>query len=129
MYKEDVDLAWRLRRRGWRAWYEPAALAWHARGTGGRPERGVMDIVRSDREIPRRVKAMSWRNQRLMQLKNERVSEFVRDLPWIAAREVAATAYVAAFDRRRLGQWSPLARLAPLAIAKRRSSPADERPE
>ena len=35
MYKEDVDLAWRLRKRGWRAWYEPDALAWHARGTGG----------------------------------------------------------------------------------------------
>jgi GT2 family glycosyltransferase len=25
MYKEDVDLAWRLRRLGWQAWYEPSA--------------------------------------------------------------------------------------------------------
>jgi len=33
MYKEDVDLGWRLRLFGWKAWYEPTAIAWHGRGT------------------------------------------------------------------------------------------------
>jgi len=32
MYKEDVDLAIRLRRAGFVAWYEPCAIAWHKRG-------------------------------------------------------------------------------------------------
>ncbi|MCC7523146.1 glycosyltransferase family 2 protein [Candidatus Uhrbacteria bacterium] len=32
MYKEDVDLAIRLRRAGFIAWYEPSAVAWHTRG-------------------------------------------------------------------------------------------------
>lgn len=32
MYKEDVDLALRLKERGFEAWYEPAAIAWHKRG-------------------------------------------------------------------------------------------------
>jgi GT2 family glycosyltransferase len=32
MYKEDADLAIRLRRAGFIAWYEPTAIAWHKRG-------------------------------------------------------------------------------------------------
>lgn len=32
MYKEDVDLAIRLRRAGFIAWFESEAVAWHARG-------------------------------------------------------------------------------------------------
>ena len=32
MYKEDVDLALRLKEAAFEAWYEPAAIAWHARG-------------------------------------------------------------------------------------------------
>jgi GT2 family glycosyltransferase len=34
-YLEDVDLDWRARWRGWRAWYEPAAGASHRRGGTG----------------------------------------------------------------------------------------------
>lgn len=32
MYVEDVDLCWRLRRAGWRVWYEPAASVVHEQG-------------------------------------------------------------------------------------------------
>lgn len=31
VYREDVDLAWRLRGRGWRACCVPSAIAWHRR--------------------------------------------------------------------------------------------------
>jgi hypothetical protein len=34
-YFEDVELAWRLRRFGWRCWHEPAAHATHQRGGAG----------------------------------------------------------------------------------------------
>ncbi|MGH7691906.1 MAG: glycosyltransferase family 2 protein [Candidatus Dormibacteria bacterium] len=34
-YLEDVDLDWRARWRGWRAWYEPKARAEHRRGGTG----------------------------------------------------------------------------------------------
>ncbi|MGH7639724.1 MAG: glycosyltransferase family 2 protein [Candidatus Dormibacteria bacterium] len=34
-YMEDVDLDWRARWRGWRAWYEPRATASHRRGGSG----------------------------------------------------------------------------------------------
>jgi GT2 family glycosyltransferase len=100
MYKEDVDLAWRLRLLGWQSWYQPGALAWHGR-TGG-PGRTLLEIARTSQSIPAWIKDISWRNQRLMQIKNEPVDELVRDLPWIAAREALSLAFLAIADRRRL---------------------------
>src|SRR5262249_58653681 len=35
-YLEDVDLDWRARLRGWKAWYAPAAVAIHERGHTGK---------------------------------------------------------------------------------------------
>ena len=120
MYKEDVDLAWRLRRRGWRAWYAPDALAWHARGAGEGPDRGVRDVIAADRDIPRWIKAMSWRNHRLMQLKNEAAGEYLRDLPWILRREALSVGFITLIDPHRLPLIAPRAGLLKAALAKRR---------
>jgi GT2 family glycosyltransferase len=40
-YFEDVELAWRLQRLGWRCWHEPAAYATHQRGGAG-PRRSAV---------------------------------------------------------------------------------------
>jgi GT2 family glycosyltransferase len=119
MYKEDVDLAWRLRRLGWRAWYAPRAVAWHARGAGGERAVTLLEIARTNRTIPRWVKALSWRNQRLMQVKNDRFSDFVRDLPWIARREVLSLGFMIVADPRRLRAVPALVAAFPGAVRKR----------
>jgi hypothetical protein len=108
MYKEDVDLAWRLRNLGWIAWYQPSALAWHARGAGGSGAKGLLEIARAGQSIPRWVKDISWRNQRLMQLKNERTAEFIRDLPWIVGRELLSMGYLVTTAPSRLSSLGPL---------------------
>ena len=36
MFYEDLDIAWRARRFGWRAWYTPLAIAYHHRGATAR---------------------------------------------------------------------------------------------
>jgi GT2 family glycosyltransferase len=49
-YIEDVDLDWRLRWMGWRAWYEPAAVAVHHRhGTGARRTPRMMRHILKNR--------------------------------------------------------------------------------
>jgi len=49
-YIEDVDLDWRLRWMGWRAWYEPAALAIHHRSaTGARFSTPIMRHILKNR--------------------------------------------------------------------------------
>ncbi len=57
-YKEDVDLAWRLNRAGWKAVFTPQAVAWHGRGVGKGDKRGW------------RIRYLSLRNQALMIWKN-----------------------------------------------------------
>lgn len=119
MYKEDVDLAWRLRLLGWTAWYTPSALAWHARGAGGDGATSLLGIARTNRRIPRSVKALSWRNQRLMQVKNERATDLLRDLPWIARREVLSFGFMLMADPKRLVALRALVAALPRATEKR----------
>ncbi len=120
LYKEDVDLAWRLRLLGWDTWYEPAALAWHARGTGGTGATSMLDIARTNRTIRYEAKALSWRNQRLMQIKNETIGGYLRDAPWILRRELLSLVFIAVFEPRRLSAIVALLRAAPEAMRKRR---------
>jgi GT2 family glycosyltransferase len=49
-YIEDVDLDWRLRWLGWRAWFEPAAIALHHRSaTGARFSAPIMRHILKNR--------------------------------------------------------------------------------
>lgn len=118
MYKEDVDLAWRLRLLGWGAWYAPDAVAWHARGAGS-PARSLVEIARTNWSIPGWIKALSWRNHRLTQIKNEDVREYVRDLPWIFAREALSLSFIAFADPLRLRAAPRLVAALPGALRKR----------
>ena len=118
-YKEDVDLAWRLQRLGWGAWFEPAARAWHARGGGDTGVSGWRDVVAANMSNRPSVRALSWRNQRLMQLKNEELGALFRDLPWVAKREVQSWAFVIFADPRRLGVVPALLRAVPASWRKR----------
>ena len=120
-YKEDVDLAWRLRRLGWSAWYEPDALAWHARGGGDTGATGWRDVIRANMSNPPMVRALSWRNHRLMQFKNEEPGAFFRDFPWIARRESQAWLFMLLADPRRLRAMPELLRRLPQAMRKRRA--------
>ncbi|HYI22379.1 MAG TPA: hypothetical protein VEX62_07055, partial [Candidatus Limnocylindrales bacterium] len=90
--------------------------------TGGRPDRNVMDLIAADRDIPRWIKATSWRNHRLMQLKNEEPGEYLLDLPWILRREALSLAYFSTTDPRRLKAVAHLAAGARRAIRKRQST-------
>lgn len=67
MYYEDVDLAWRLRRAGFRSRYVPAAQALHVRGgSGARPAFVEYHLVRNRLWLSRR---------------NARGRDRLRDLP------------------------------------------------
>ncbi|MGZ8745589.1 MAG: glycosyltransferase family 2 protein [Mycobacterium sp.] len=122
MYKEDVDLAWRIRRRGWSARYQPAAIAWHARTAGAGDASSLFDVIRRNRQIDPWIRAMSWRNQRLMQLKNESLEGLALDAPWLAVRELASAAFVALFDRARIDRLDTIIDLSRSALRKRGTS-------
>lgn len=62
MYKEDVDLAFRLNKKGWKAFYEPRAIAYHKRGAGKNVARQARSVL---------VRELSFANGVLVALKNE----------------------------------------------------------
>lgn len=120
MYKEDVDLAWRLNRLGWKAWYAPGSLAWHARGAQGPRTMSIPAIIRAGRRIPRWILIISWRNHRLMQVKNESVPALLRDLPWLMRRELLSLGFMLFVDPPRLRAIPMLFGALPGAMRKRR---------
>jgi GT2 family glycosyltransferase len=75
-YLEDVDLDWRARLRGWKAYYVPGAIALHERGHKGKRRTKHAAVLRH-----------SLKNRYLMVLRNDRWIDLVRDLPAIAAME------------------------------------------
>ena len=98
-YKEDIDLAWRLRMRGWRVCYVPEATAHHVRAAPysghepGRP-RSLRAIQQDRRCLSPRVRRLSARNQLLALVKNEHPRVLVSpDIFRIAARQLALLVY------------------------------------
>ena len=85
MYKEDVDLSWRLRLRGWECYFTPYAVAYHARGW-------KKSLARKD--VPRAVRFHSYKNHRLAILKNDNLSVILPDLVHILGFELAAIIFV-----------------------------------
>lgn len=102
---EDVDLDWRLRRRGWHCWYEPAATGRHERGGAG-PRRSAF------------VEELNFANRLLVLRKNDDARLILREAPGVLvttllkAVELAVTvpaAFVAALPRV-LRSWRRMAR-------------------
>lgn len=73
MYYEDVDLAWRLRRAGWRTRYVPRARCTHVRGGSG--------------ASPAFVEYHLVRNRLWLSLRNASARELLRELPGLALFE------------------------------------------
>ena len=85
----DADLAWRVRRMGWRSVYEPSAAARHVR-TYSPSKR-----ARTSEEHRR----IQFRNRYLMMARNESAGSLLRNLHWILAYELLALGHVALRER------------------------------
>ena len=105
MYKEDVDLAWRLRLAGWRAWYEPRARAWHGRATSAVPRLNSLEILANRRRMSRFQKYHSLKNRYLVMFKNEVFSVWLLHLPIIFFYDILYFGYNLLFDFRVLGAY------------------------
>ena len=120
IYKEDVDLAWRLRLYGWKMIYQPKAVAYHGRGAGDSAETSYSEIIKERRKISQFAKYYSFKNQRLMQIKNEISILFLRHLPQFLFKEIASWIYVIIFEHYTVKAIKELFRQMPGAFRKRR---------
>ncbi|MEA1937041.1 MAG: glycosyltransferase family 2 protein [Patescibacteria group bacterium] len=128
MYKEDVDLAWRMRLAGWKAIYTPKAVAYHGRGSGDSTAKNYFDIIRERRKINNFAKYLSFKHQRLMQIKNDFPSLlFIKHFPRFIIKEIGAWIYMAIFERFTFRILKDLYRDLPLFFKKRKMVMAKKR--
>ena len=113
MYYEDVDLAWRLRRAGWRTRYVPAAEARHQRGGSGASSAFVeYHLVR---------------NRLWVSLRNASPAELLGELPGLAAFEARKLLQCVARPHLRTALRDQWRGIGP-ALAERRAARAATRP-
>lgn len=109
LWVTDADLAWRVRRMGWRSVYEPTATARHMRtySPSKRPQTS---------EAHRRLQ---FRNRYLLMARNESARSFAANLPWILAYEVLALGHALLRERFLLPAYAEARRLYRPVRAKR----------
>jgi len=99
IFYEDLDLAWRAERRGWRGYYMPGAVAYHIRGGtvrisggAGRPfaRRYLSDCLHAD----------LIKNRYLAIIKNEFPGKFIVHLPLMLLYDFTMWAYILIFKPR-----------------------------
>jgi len=98
-YKEDVDLAWRLRLYGWKSFYQPKSVAYHDRTAGDSFALSYINIIKERLKINKFGKYLAFKNQRLMQIKNEQIGLLIRHLPWILPKEIGSWLYVLILEK------------------------------
>ena len=98
-YKEDVDLAFRLRSAGWKAYVAPDARAWHDRTAAGPREMSDEAAMKNRKGRPTYVNYYSYRNHLIVLLKNEHRANLAKDWPWIVWYELRKLVFMVLFDR------------------------------
>jgi len=120
-YKEDVDLAWRLRLKGRPALYVPSARAYHYRTAHGGEKATARQAAAGRRTRSKFVNFLSYRNHLLVLLKNEQSANFLRHFPFIFWYELRKFLYVLFREPSSLRAWPDLLRLLSKMRRKRRS--------
>lgn len=120
MYKEDVDLAWRLQRAGWPAYYLPTAEGEHVRGAADMSQYTTWRIVRHRQKKSRLTNRYSYRNHLLVLLKNEQWGNLLCDLPWIGWYELRKCAYILFWEPSSWGALFAVWAQLPAMLRKRR---------
>ncbi|MDP3963150.1 MAG: glycosyltransferase family 2 protein [bacterium] len=119
-YKEDVDLAWRLRLAGWKAVYAPDAVGYHQRGSGESAATSYIAIMGERRRLSKLSKYHAFKNQRLMQAKNDMPSLLAKHFFRWFPKEIGSWFYVLAFERYTWRAFGRMLRLLPKMLRKRR---------
>lgn len=94
MYKEDVDISWRFLLYGWKCLYYSKAIAYHGRGTGVYKRESVGEVLAGRKHLSRFQKYYSFKNQLLMERKNELLGNFLVDFFPIMLKKLLRPFYV-----------------------------------
>ncbi len=99
IFYEDLDVAWRAQRRGWKACYIPGAVAYHLRGGTVRRGRGTSRPY-ARRYLDDRLHLDLIKNRYLTIIRNESAPGLLRYLACILLHDIVMWTYVLFFRPR-----------------------------
>lgn len=98
-YKEDVDVAYRLRAQGLRSFVVLVSVAYHDRGAAGVQTQDDRAAAENKQRQSARVRYPSYRNHLATLWKNEYGQNLILDFPWILWYEWKKFLWFVLFDR------------------------------
>jgi len=101
-YKEDVDLAYRLRLAGYSAWYLPEAIAFHSRTASGSADLSDKATRQGRKKKNKMIKINSYKNHLLALFKNEFPSNLRKFFFYIYWYEFKKLVYILLFEQATL---------------------------
>jgi len=101
-YKEDVDLAYRLRLAGWSAFYLPSAIAYHQRGVKNEGKKTIKELKEARIGRGQTINAYSYANHLAVIIKNEFLRNIFKDFFKIIFYELKKLFYCLIFEPKTL---------------------------
>ncbi len=102
-YKEDIDLAFRLRSSGFKSFILLDTCAYHDRASNV-----ALSMIENKKRQPEYVKYNSYKNHIMTIYKNEYWQNFILDFFWIVCYEVGKFGWLLMFDRTVLKGWKEI---------------------
>ena len=102
LYKEDIDLAFRLQYAGWKAYRVGNAFAYHERGIGGNEKLNDISAAINRKNRSKIEKYLSYRNHLYLLIKNLSLPDFLRYGIFIIFYELKKFVYILLFNQRTL---------------------------
>lgn len=118
-YKEDIDLAWRLRLLGWGAAYTPDAVSYHYRGAGLPEKAKLLKAMKARKGRSAQVNRYSARNHLLLLAKNDDWVNRLMHAPLICGYELMKFLFTAVATPRVIVAYLDIFRFLPKMWRKR----------
>jgi len=95
-FYEDLDIAWRAKRAGWKGYYIPSAVAYHVRGGTARKNYGI-DKPYARTFLSDELHLDLIKNRYLTIIKNETCLDFLLHLPFMVLYDFVMWGYILLF--------------------------------
>ncbi|NCF75367.1 MAG: glycosyltransferase [Xanthomonadaceae bacterium] len=119
-YKEDIDLAFRLKKVGWKSYLIPDAKAWHNRTASGNEQNKNFEIIKNRKQKSNFINYNSYKNHLFVLVKNITLSDLFKNFPFIFWYEFKKFIYIILFEPKSLKALREFFKKLPKMIKKRK---------
>ncbi len=117
-FYEDLDVAWRARKAGWKGYYIPEAIGYHVRGGSLRKEGGI-NRPYARRYLSEELHLDLLKNRYMTVIKNESFLDFLLHLPCMLLYDTVLWSYILVFRAPLIKKFFSQRRYLRMAYAKR----------